>query len=144
MTARDTLTKNQLCVLEKLEAASGPLSAYMLLVHFSGLSLPALLPLAVVMLALHWRYFQYSRSEVFALLYAAARTMVAEDPSEWIPVLEALEEHRQDPTFRAHLANVAVMEKGIARGVKPGEEINLLALPASARLPDELASLVNA
>jgi len=31
MTARDTLTKNQLCVLEKLEAASGPLSAYMLL-----------------------------------------------------------------------------------------------------------------
>ncbi|TIS74753.1 MAG: transcriptional repressor, partial [Mesorhizobium sp.] len=29
MTARDALTKNQLCVLEKLEAASGPLSAYM-------------------------------------------------------------------------------------------------------------------
>jgi len=31
MAARDVLTKNQLCVLEKLEAASGPLSAYMLL-----------------------------------------------------------------------------------------------------------------
>ena len=31
MTARDALTKNQLCVLEKLEAASGPLCAYMLL-----------------------------------------------------------------------------------------------------------------
>ncbi|WP_204270423.1 hypothetical protein, partial [Klebsiella aerogenes] len=28
MTARDALTKNQMCVLEKLEAASGPLSAY--------------------------------------------------------------------------------------------------------------------
>src|SRR5918994_514595 len=31
MAARDTLTKNQLRVLEKLEAASGPLSAYTLL-----------------------------------------------------------------------------------------------------------------
>ena len=31
MTARTTLTKNQLCVLEKLEASSGPLSAYTLL-----------------------------------------------------------------------------------------------------------------
>ena len=46
------------------------LSAYMLVVYFSGWSLPALLPLAVVMLALHWRYFHYSRSEMFALLYA--------------------------------------------------------------------------
>ena len=31
MTARDVLTKNQLWVLEKLEAATGPLSAYTLL-----------------------------------------------------------------------------------------------------------------
>lgn len=31
MAARDVLTKNQLCVLEKLETASGPLSAYTLL-----------------------------------------------------------------------------------------------------------------
>ncbi|PWJ84177.1 Fur family zinc uptake transcriptional regulator [Pseudaminobacter salicylatoxidans] len=31
MAARDTLTKNQLRVLEKLEASKGPLSAYMLL-----------------------------------------------------------------------------------------------------------------
>ena len=31
MTAKADLTKNQLCVLEKLEAASGPLSAYTLL-----------------------------------------------------------------------------------------------------------------
>lgn len=46
------------------------LCAYMLVVCFFGLSLPALLPLAVVMIALHWRYFQYSRSEIFAMLYA--------------------------------------------------------------------------
>jgi Fur family zinc uptake transcriptional regulator len=31
MAAREALTKNQLCVLEKLEAASAPLSAYTLL-----------------------------------------------------------------------------------------------------------------
>jgi len=31
MTARAALTRNQLCVLEKLEASSGPLSAYTLL-----------------------------------------------------------------------------------------------------------------
>jgi hypothetical protein len=48
----------------------GLLSAYMLVVYFSGWNLPALLPLAVVMLALHWRHFQYSRSEMFAMLYA--------------------------------------------------------------------------
>jgi drug/metabolite transporter (DMT)-like permease len=46
------------------------LCAYMLLVHYANISLPALLPLAVVMLALHWRHFQYSRSEMFAMLYA--------------------------------------------------------------------------
>jgi hypothetical protein len=46
------------------------LSGYMLIVYFRELNLPALLPLAVVMIALHWRYFQYSRSELFALLYA--------------------------------------------------------------------------
>ncbi len=31
MAARDALTKNQLCVLERLESATGPLSAYTLL-----------------------------------------------------------------------------------------------------------------
>ena len=31
MAARETLTRNQLCVLERLEAATGPLSAYTLL-----------------------------------------------------------------------------------------------------------------
>ena len=33
--------------------------------------LPALLPMALVMIAVHWRQFHYERSEVFALLYAA-------------------------------------------------------------------------
>ncbi|HXG25153.1 MAG TPA: hypothetical protein VNJ09_11400 [Chthonomonadales bacterium] len=46
------------------------LTAYMLVVLITGLSLPALLPMAVVMIALHWRHFHYARSEVFALLYA--------------------------------------------------------------------------
>ena len=31
MAVRDTLTRNQLCVLERLETATGPLSAYTLL-----------------------------------------------------------------------------------------------------------------
>jgi Fur family zinc uptake transcriptional regulator len=31
MAARDALTKNQICVLERLEASAGPLSAYTLL-----------------------------------------------------------------------------------------------------------------
>ena len=31
MAARETLTRNQLCVLERLETATGPLSAYTLL-----------------------------------------------------------------------------------------------------------------
>jgi Fur family zinc uptake transcriptional regulator len=36
MAERDLLTKNQLCVLEKLEHASGPLSAYTLLDQLRG------------------------------------------------------------------------------------------------------------
>ncbi|MGC8666519.1 MAG: hypothetical protein ACP5VE_00185 [Chthonomonadales bacterium] len=47
------------------------LCAYMLLVHLTGWALPALLPMAVVMIALHWRHFHYNRSEAFALAYAA-------------------------------------------------------------------------
>jgi hypothetical protein len=46
------------------------LTLYMLVVLVTGLSLPALLPMAVVMIALHWRHFHYARSEAFALLYA--------------------------------------------------------------------------
>src|SRR5207248_1233872 len=47
------------------------LCAYMLLVFFYGWNLPALVPMAVVMVGLHWRQFHYRRSEVFALIYAA-------------------------------------------------------------------------
>ncbi len=47
------------------------LCAYMLVVFKWGIAMPALVPMAVVMLALHWRHFRYERSEVFALLYAA-------------------------------------------------------------------------
>jgi hypothetical protein len=34
-------------------------------------ALPALVPMAAVMIGLHWRHFRYERSEAFALLYAA-------------------------------------------------------------------------
>ena len=54
-----------------LVALVAVLCGYMLLVFFSGWHLPALLPLAVVMLALHWGHFKYTRSEAFALLYGA-------------------------------------------------------------------------
>ncbi len=46
------------------------LCLYMLAGLTWEISLPALAPMAVVMLALHWRHFRYSRSESFALLYA--------------------------------------------------------------------------
>lgn len=47
------------------------LCLYMCIVLYFDLSLPALVPMALVMLALHWKNFHYSRSEVFALIYAA-------------------------------------------------------------------------
>jgi hypothetical protein len=52
------------------------LSGYMLIVFFFGWSLPALVPMSVVMIALHWRYFHYERNEAFALLYAALFILV--------------------------------------------------------------------
>jgi len=48
----------------------GILCVYMLIVLFRELSLPALAPMAVVMLVIHWRHFHYDRSELFALMYA--------------------------------------------------------------------------
>lgn len=47
------------------------LSVYMLVVLLSGINLPALVPMAVTMIALHWRLFHYERSELYAMLYAA-------------------------------------------------------------------------
>lgn len=46
------------------------LSLYMLVVLITGMRLPALVPMAVVVVAAHWRRFHYARSEAFALLYA--------------------------------------------------------------------------
>ncbi|MEP6756204.1 MAG: hypothetical protein ABJA67_11940 [Chthonomonadales bacterium] len=46
------------------------LGLYMIVVFVFGWNLPALVPMSVVMLALHWRYFHYDRSEAFAMLYA--------------------------------------------------------------------------
>lgn len=46
------------------------LCAYSVIVMFSQWALPALVPMSIVMIALHWRRFHYQRSEVFALLYA--------------------------------------------------------------------------
>ncbi|MCS6777314.1 MAG: hypothetical protein RMJ43_16405 [Chloroherpetonaceae bacterium] len=43
---------------------------YMTLVVITGLSLPALIPIAVVCLGMNLRYFRYKRAEAFALLYA--------------------------------------------------------------------------
>lgn len=47
------------------------LGLYMLVVLITGWRMPALVPMAVVVVAAHWRRFRYSRSEAFALLYAA-------------------------------------------------------------------------
>lgn len=46
------------------------LCAYMLIVFATGLGLPALVPMSIAMIAIHWRHFHYERSELFALLYA--------------------------------------------------------------------------
>jgi hypothetical protein len=46
------------------------LSLYMFIVFAVNISLPALVPMAVVMVILHWRQFKYKRSELFAMLYA--------------------------------------------------------------------------
>jgi hypothetical protein len=57
--------------LRSLYGLIGVLSAYMLVVMFREISLPALVPIAVTMIALHWRQFHYERSELYALVYAA-------------------------------------------------------------------------
>ena len=42
---------------------------YMAIVFSFGPALPALVPVAVVVIGMHWRRFRYKRSEAFALLY---------------------------------------------------------------------------
>lgn len=48
----------------------GVLALYVLVVMFSGLALPALVPIAVTVIILHRRLFTYTRAEVFAMVYA--------------------------------------------------------------------------
>jgi hypothetical protein len=43
---------------------------YMTIVFLTGTALPALVPIGVVVIGMHWRRFRYERSEAFALLYA--------------------------------------------------------------------------
>lgn len=52
------------------KALTGVLMLYMLVVYFTGIPLPALIPIAVVVISLNFRHFKYDRSELFALLYA--------------------------------------------------------------------------
>lgn len=47
------------------------LSLYMLIVAFTATALPALVPIAIVVIGMNLRQFRYDRSEAFALLYAA-------------------------------------------------------------------------
>lgn len=60
------------------------LALYMLIVLLSGLSLPALVPLAVVIIARHWKQFRYERSELFALLYAGLVLVAALGLAVWL------------------------------------------------------------
>ncbi len=52
------------------QALTTVLILYMLAVAFTGTPLPALVPIAVVVISLNLRHFKYERSELFALLYA--------------------------------------------------------------------------
>ena len=52
------------------QVLGGVLAFYMLLVALTGLPLPALVPIAVVIIGMNLRQFRYERSEGFALLYA--------------------------------------------------------------------------
>lgn len=46
------------------------LAGYMMIVFFTQTDLPALVPIAVVVVGMNLKYFRYERSEAFALLYA--------------------------------------------------------------------------
>jgi len=66
----------------------GPMAAvlalYMVVVLLTGWSLPALLPMALVVIAVHWRRFHYERSEIFALLYAGLLLLALMAGSVWL------------------------------------------------------------
>ncbi len=60
------------------------LALYMLLVLLTGWSLPALVPMALVVLAVHRRSFRYERHERFALLYAGLLLVAMMAASVWL------------------------------------------------------------
>lgn len=60
------------------------LALYMLAVLVTGLSLPALVPMAAVVLVVHWRRFHYERSELFALMYAGLIAVAALAAVVWL------------------------------------------------------------
>jgi hypothetical protein len=60
------------------------LAAYMVVVLLTDWRLPALVPMAAVVLAVHWRRFRYSRSEAIALIYAAALVAVLLGGAVWL------------------------------------------------------------
>ncbi len=53
------------------------LSLYMLVVAFTAIALPALVPIAIVVIGMNLRQFRYDRSEAFALFYATVIVGVA-------------------------------------------------------------------
>ncbi len=46
------------------------LAAYMMIVAVKDVALPALVPIAVVVVSMNFRRFQFERQELFAMLYA--------------------------------------------------------------------------
>lgn len=49
----------------------GVLAAYMMVVFLKNIALPALVPIAVVVIGMNLRRFRFARDELFAMLYAA-------------------------------------------------------------------------
>lgn len=92
------------------------LTAYMLVVLVTDLSLPALLPMAVVMIALHWRHFHYARSEAFALLYAGLFIAVIA-VGFWF--LARRQETTAKPSRAHRLTQVATFASGEGTGFVP-------------------------
>jgi flavin-dependent trigonelline monooxygenase, oxygenase component len=69
-------------------------------------------------------------------LSAQRGVCVTEDPQAVTHLLEGIARSRRSPTFRADLANVAILEKGYIRGLKPGVNVP----PVEAIPIDDLAT----
>lgn len=69
-------------------------------------------------------------------LSAQRGVCVTEDSQAVTHLLEGIAQSRRSPTFRADLANVAILEKGYVRGLKPGVDVP----PVEAIPIEELAT----